>query len=63
MGLGKLARGMGKAGAALEGVRLLWIAGSALVAAIRGSRSEKDAGDSGDAADTDQHAKQPVDQP
>lgn len=38
MGLGKIARGAGKVGLALEGLGYVWQAGSALYRMIRGKR-------------------------
>lgn len=38
MGLGKIARGLGKVGQMIEGVGYVWLAGAALIRAVRGKR-------------------------
>ncbi|NBB37630.1 hypothetical protein [Sphingobium yanoikuyae] len=45
MGLGKIARGLGKVGLAFEALGYAWSAGGALVKAIKGKRSTRDPGD------------------
>jgi hypothetical protein len=45
MGLGKITRTGGKVVAAIEVVRLVWLAGAGLVRAVRGRRSEHPAPD------------------
>ena len=55
MGLGKITRGLGKVGLAIEALRIVWIAGKALHGAVRGRRS-KQAGEHLDAAPDDSDA-------
>lgn len=57
MGLGKIARGAGKVGLALEAAGYIWQAGSALWRMVRGARSKQRADSVGDAqVDPGQHS-------
>ncbi|MGA1853022.1 hypothetical protein VH570_19500 [Sphingobium sp. HT1-2] len=54
MGLGKITRGLGKVGLALEAVRYIVLGGAAVVDAVRGKpveEKEDSAGEDGDRAD------------
>ncbi|QHD68236.1 hypothetical protein GS397_15080 [Sphingobium yanoikuyae] len=54
MGLGKITRGLGKVGLALEAIRYIVLGGAAVTDAVRGKpveEKEDSAGEDGDSAD------------
>lgn len=60
MGLGKITRGLGKVGLALEAIRYIVLGGAAIVNAVRGRTVEEKEGSTGEDSD---RADQTVDRP
>ena len=61
MGLGKITRGLGKVGLAIEAARYAWIGGKALWEAVRGQRSKEEANDPASGAENQEAEQDAID--